>query len=162
MDATEKLTQLNRPTINNLLGQVTYLTAMLFNQLGLTETIFNGTADEKTMLNYRARTITPVVNAIVDNLTRKFITKTGQSQGQRIVCLRDPFRFVPVTELAAIADTTTRNAILSSNDFRAVLNYSPSAEPDAEKLTNKNIAQSSPTGNNDPVVKEGIQNDSKT
>ena len=142
VDGSEKITQLNRPAENNLLKQVEYLTGMLYNQLGLTESVFNGTADEKTMLNYYNRTVEPVLSAIVDEMRLKFLTKTARSLGQDIVFFRDPFRLVPVLELAEIADKFTRNEILSSNEVRAIIGYKPSNQPGADELRNKNLNQS--------------------
>ena len=142
VDGSEKITQLNRPAENKLLKQVEYLTGMLYNQLGLTESVFNGTADEKTMLNYYNRTVEPVLSAIVDEMRRKFLTKTARSLGQDIVFFRDPFRLVPVLELAEIADKFTRNEILSSNEVRAIIGYKPSNQPGADELRNKNLNQS--------------------
>ena len=142
VDGSEKITQLNRPAENNLLKQVEYLTGMLYNQLGLTESVFNGTADEKTMLNYYNRTVEPVLSAIVNEMRRKFLTKTARSLGQDIVFFRDTFRFVPGLELAEIADKFTRNEILSSNEVRAIIGYKPSNQPGADELRNKNLNQS--------------------
>lgn len=141
-DSTERITQLNRSLENNLLKQIEYLTSMLYSQLGLTEEIFNGTADEKTMLNYYNRTIEPVISALTDNMKRKFLTKTARSQRQSIEFFRDPFRLVPVNELADIADRFTRNEILSSNEFRAIIGYQPVNSERANELINKNISQS--------------------
>lgn len=138
-DGTEKVTQLNRPTENNLMGQVEFLTRMLYSQLGITESVFDGTADEKTMLNYYNRTIEPVISAIVDEMHRKFLTKTARSQKQKITFFRDPFKLVPVSELANSADKFTRNEILSSNEVRSIIGYIPSKDPNAEELRNKNI-----------------------
>lgn len=146
-DATEKITQLNRPAENNLLAQITYLTSMLYSQLGVTENVFNGTADEKTMLNYYNRTIEPINSVIVDEMRRKFLTKTARSQNKSIIFFRDPFKLVPVIELAEIADKFTRNEILSSNDLRAVIGYKPSNDPKADELRNKNISQPEPDVN---------------
>jgi hypothetical protein len=138
-DGTEKITQLNRPVENNLMAQIEYLTSMLYGQLGLTASIFDGSADEKTMLNYYNRTVEPILAAIADEMKRKFLTKTARTQNQSIMYFRDPFKLVPVYELADIADKFTRNEILSSNDFRAVIGYKPSANPKADELVNKNI-----------------------
>jgi hypothetical protein len=138
-DGTEKITQLNRPVENNLMGQITYLTSMLYNQLGLTESVFDGTADEKTMLNYFNRTIGVILNAIVDEMHRKFLTKTARTQRQAIMYFVDSFKLVPVTQLAEIADKFTRNEILSSNEIRSIIGYKPSADPKANELKNKNI-----------------------
>ncbi len=138
-DGTEKITQLNRPVENNLMAQIEYLTSMLYGQLGLTASIFDGTADEKTMLNYYNRTVEPILAAFTDEAKRKFLTKTARTQYQSIMYFRDPFKLVPVSELADIADKFTRNEILSSNDFRAVIGYKPSSNPKADELVNKNI-----------------------
>ena len=140
-DGTEKITQLNRPTENNLMGQITYLTSMLYSQLGMTESIFNGTADEKTMLNYFNRTVEPICSAICNGAKWKFLSKTARSQRQSIVFFRDPFKLVPATDLAEIADKFTRNEILTSNEVRSVVGYKPSADPKADKLQNKNLNQ---------------------
>ena len=121
------------------MGQITYLTSMLYNQLGLTEAVFDGTADEKTMLNYYNRTVNPILTAITDEMKRKFLTKTARSQGQSITYFSDPFRLVPVTELANIADKFTRNEVLSSNEVRGIIGFKPSADPKAEELRNKNL-----------------------
>lgn len=137
--ATEHITQLNRPVENNLLSQVTYLTTMLYSQLGMDESVFNGTADEKTMLNYYNRTIEPILSAIVDAMDIKFITKTARTQGQAIKFFRDPFRLVPVEQLAEIADKFTRNEILSSNEVRAIIGYKPVKDPRADELHNANL-----------------------
>lgn len=144
-DGTEKVTQLNRPVENNLMAQITYLTSMLYSQLGLTEAIFSGTADEKAMLNYFNRSIEPIIAAISDSMNRIFLTKTARTQGQIIQYFRDPFKFVPVSELATIADSFTRNEILSSNEIRSIINYKPSTEPGAEELRNKNLNSPNPT-----------------
>lgn len=138
-DGTERVTQLNRPAENNLMAQITYLTSMLYSQLGLTESVFDGTADEKTMLNYYNRTVEPILAAITLEMKRKFLTKTARSQHQSIVYIRDPFKLVPVNEIANIADKFTRNEILSSNDVRSIIGYKPSSDPRAEELRNKNI-----------------------
>jgi hypothetical protein len=141
-DGTERITQLNRPAENNLLKQVEYLTKMLYSQLGLTEEVFNGTADEKTMLNYSNRTVVPVLTAIIAEFKRKFLTKTARTQNQSIEYFKDAFSLVPATELANIADKFTRNEILSSNEIRAMIGYKPSTNPAAEELRNKNINKS--------------------
>lgn len=140
-DGTERITQLNRPIENNLLAQITYLTNMLYGQLGLTEAVFNGTADEKEMLNYYNRTVDPIISALVDEIKRKFLTKTARSQRQSIMYFRDPFKLVPVSSMADIGDKFTRNAILSSNEMRSVLGYKPSTDPNADTLSNKNLNQ---------------------
>jgi len=138
-DATEKITQLNRPAENNLMAQITYLTSMLYSQLGISDAVFNGTADERTMLNYYNRTIEPVSSAIADELRRKFLTKTARTQLQTIMFFRDSFKLVPVADLAEAADKFTRNEILSSNEFRSIIGYKPSDDPRAEELRNKNL-----------------------
>jgi hypothetical protein len=138
-DATEKITQLNRPAENNLLTQVQYLTEMLYSQLGLTPEVMNGTADEKTMLNYMNRTIEPIVSAITEGMTRTFLTKTARSQKQTIQFFRDPFRLVPISEIAEIADKFTRNEILTSNEFRAIVGFKPVKDKAADKLHNSNM-----------------------
>lgn len=141
-DGTERITQLNRPVENNLMKQVEYLTSTLYSQLGITQGVMDGTADEKTMINYDNRTVEPFVSAVVDEMKRKFLTKTARTQRQSVMFFRDPFKLVPVTELATIADTLTRNAILSSNEVRCKIGYRPSKDPDADKLRNKNLSQS--------------------
>jgi len=141
-DGTERITQLNRPVENNLMAQITYLTNLVFSQLGMTEAIFDGTADEKTLLNYHNRTVEPILSSITDNTKRKWLTKTARSQNQSIMFFRDPFKLVPLTSLSDIADSFTRNAILSSNEMRSVIGYKPSSDPDADKLLNKNVAAS--------------------
>lgn len=138
-DGTEHITQLNRPVENNLMKQIEFLTSMLYSQLGITQTILDGTADEKTMLNYYNRTIEPIVSAIVDEMKRKFLTKTARSQLQSIMMFRDPFKLVPVTEIATIADTFTRNEIMTSNEVRQIIGMKPSSDPKADELRNKNL-----------------------
>ena len=140
-DGTERITQLNRPVENNLMKQIEYLTSMLYGQLGITQTILDGTADEQTMLNYHNRTIEPIVSAIVDELKRKFLTKTARSQSQTIMFFREPFKLVPVNNIAEIADKFTRNEILSANEIRQAIGYVPSKDPKADQLVNSNIAQ---------------------
>lgn len=141
-DGTEHITQLNRSVENNLMKQIEYLTNLLYSQLGITTTILDGSADEKTMLNYNNRTIEPIVSAIVDEMKRKFLTKTARSQKQSIMFFRDPFRLVPVNDLAEIADKFTRNEILSSNEIRQIIGMKPSKDPKADELRNANINQS--------------------
>lgn len=141
VDATEKITQLNRPAENNLMGQIEYLTSMLYSQLGLTKEVMDGTANEQTMLNYYNRTIEPILSAIVDEMKRKFLTKTARTQNQSIMFFRDAFKLVPVSSLAEIADKFTRNAILSANEVRAIVGYRPSDDPKADELSNKNMPQ---------------------
>lgn len=141
-DATERITQLNRPVENNLMKQIEYLTTMLNSQLGITTTIMDGTADEKTMLNYNNRTIEPIVSAIVDAMKRTFLTKTARSQKQSIMFFKDPFKLVPVNDLAEIADKFTRNEIMTSNEIRQIVGMKPSDDPRADELRNANINQS--------------------
>ena len=140
-DGTERITQLNRPVDNNLFTQVESLTSTLFNQLGMTQSVMDGTADEKTMLNYYNRSIAPFVDAIVDELKRKFLSKTARTQKQSIKAFRDPFKLVPVNEIAEIADKFTRNEILSSNEIRQIIGRKPSNDPKADQLINSNISQ---------------------
>lgn len=142
IDGTEKVTQLNRPLENNLMKQVEYLTSMLYSQLGITQSILDGTANELTMLNYYSRTIEPIVSAIVDEIERKFLTKTARAQRQSIMFFRDPFKLVPIKELAEITDKFTRNEIASSNEMRQVIGWKPSADPSADELRNKNLNRS--------------------
>lgn len=140
-DATEKITQLNRPVENNLMKQIEFLTKMVYSQLGMTETILDGTANEATMLNYYARTVEPIVSAIVDEAKRKFISKTAATQGQSMMYFRDIFKLVPVDKLAELSDKFTRNEILSTNEFRQIIGRKPSKDPKADALNNKNIKQ---------------------
>lgn len=142
-DGTEHITQLNRSVNNNLMSQIEYLTSMLYSQLGITQSILDGTADEKTMLNYNNRTIEPIISAIVDEMKRKFLTKTARSQRQSISFFRDPFKLVPVNEIAEIADKFTRNEIMTSNEIRQVVGMKPSDDPRADKLRNKNLSEPS-------------------
>ena len=141
-DGTERITQLNRPAENNLMKQVEYLTSQLYNELGLTEAIFDGTADESAMLNYYNRTVEPILAAITEKLRAKFLSKTARSRGQTIMYQRDPFKLVPVSAIAEIADKFTRNEILSPNDVRAIIGYRPSTDPTADELRNRNLNQS--------------------
>jgi hypothetical protein len=141
-DGTERITQLNRPAENNLMNQVEYLTNMLYSQLGLTQSILDGSADEKTMLNYYNRTIEPIIAAIVDELKRKFLTKTARAQKQSIMFFRDPFKLVPVENMAEIADKFTRNEIMTSNEIRQIVGMKPSDDPEADELRNKNLNKS--------------------
>lgn len=140
-DGTERITQLNRPVENNLLKQVEYLTNLMFSQLGMTQAIMDGTADEKTMLNYNNRLIEVLVSTVVDEMKRKFLTKTARSQNQSIEFFIDPFKLVPAQELAEIVDKFTRNEVMSSNEFRQVVGLKPSKDPKADELRNKNINQ---------------------
>lgn len=149
-DGTEHVTQLNRSVENNLMSQIEYLTSMLYSQLGITQSVMDGTADDKTMLNYYNRTIEPILSAIVDEMKRKFLTKTARSQKQSIVFFRDPFRLVPVADLAEIADKMTRNEIMSSNEIRQIVGMKPSDDPKADELRNKNLSEpTSKETNND-------------
>ena len=141
-DGTEKITQLNRSVENNLMKQIEYLTNMVYSQLGITQSILDGTADEQTMLNYNNRTIEPIVSAIVDEMKRKFLTKTARSQSQSILYFRDPFKLVPVNDIAEIADKFTRNEIMTSNEIRQIVGMKPSDDPKADELRNSNISQS--------------------
>lgn len=141
-DGTEKIVQLNRPIENNLMKQIEYLTTQLYSQLGITQSIMDGTADDKTMLNYYNRTIEPIVSAIADERKRKFLSKTARTQGQTIMFFRDPFKLVPVNDLAEIADKLTRNEIATSNEMRQVIGWKPSDDPKADELRNSNISQS--------------------
>lgn len=149
-DGTEKITQLNRPAENNLLAQVQYLTQMLYAQLGLTEEVMNGTADQAAMLNYFNRTIEPVVQAIAEAMKRTFLTKTARTQGQSIMYFRDPFKLVPMEQLAEITDKFTRNEVLTANEIRAAIGIKPSKDPKADKLINSNMPQ-----NNQPMIGTG-------
>lgn len=140
-DSTEKITQLNRPLENNLMEQVEYLTNQLFSQLGITQSIMDGTADEKTMLNYYNRTVEPVVSAIVDEMRRKFLSKTARTKGQTIMAFRDPFRLMPINDIAEVADKFTRNEIFTSNEIRQLVGMKPSDDPKADTLINSNNRQ---------------------
>lgn len=138
-DATEKITQLNRPLENNLMKQIEYLTNMLYSQLGITQSILDGTADEQTLLNYHSRTIEPIISVIVDEMKRKFLTKTARTQKQTIAFFRDPFKLVPVNNIADIADKFTRNEVLTSNEIRQIIGFKPSDDPKADELRNSNL-----------------------
>lgn len=153
-DGTERITQLNRSVNNNLMTQIEYLTSMLYSQLGITQSILDGTADEKTMLNYNNRTIEPIISAIVDEMKRKFLTKTARSQLQSISFFRDPFKLVPVNNIAEIADKFTRNEIMTSNEIRQVVGMKPSDDPRADELRNKNLSAPSESTSETPVVSE--------
>ena len=141
-DGTERITQLNRPVENNLMSQIEYLTNMLYSQIGMTPSVLDGTADEKTMLNYNNRTITPIVDAITGAMKRNFLTKTARTQGQTIMAFSNPFKLVPISQMAEIADKFTRNEILSSNEIRQIIGFRPSDDPKADELRNSNISQS--------------------
>lgn len=155
-DGTEKITQLNRPVENNLMKQIEYLTAMLYSQLGITQSILDGTADDKTMLNYYNRTIEPIISAIVDEMQYKFLTKTARTQNQKVVYFRNPFKLVPISDLAEISDKFTRNEIASSNEIRQIIGWKPSDDPNADELRNKNLNR-----NKEDIPPNQIQNDNK-
>ena len=151
-DGTERITQLNRSIENNLMKQIEYLTSMLYSQLGITQSILDGTADDKTMLNYYNRTIEPILSAIVDEMKRKFLTKTARSQLQSISFFRDPFKLVPVADISEIADKFTRNEIMTSNEIRQVIGMKPSNDPTADELRNKNLSKAKEENTNPPGV----------
>lgn len=153
-DASEKITQLNRPLENNLLKQIEYLIQLLMSQLGLTQEIMDGTANEQAMLNYYSRTIEPIISAITNEMKRKFLTKTARSQRQTIMFFRDPFKLVPVNNIAEIADKFTRNEIMTSNEIRQVIGLKPSDDPKADQLVNSNISQ---PAENQPTPEEGME-----
>lgn len=155
-DGTEKITQLNRPLENNLMKQVEYLTDLLFSQLGMTQEILNGTADEKTMLNYYNRSVEPIVSAIADEMKRKFLTKTARSQSQSIKSFRDPFKLVPINNIAEIADKFTRNEILTSNEIRQIIGMKPSDDPKADQLINSNLNHAN-EGKTDVPIEGGTE-----
>ena len=157
-DGTERITQLNRPAENNLLTQIEYLTSMLYSQLGITEEVLNGTADEKTMLNYYNRTIEPIMSAIVDEMKRKLLTWNARKEGQSIKFFRNPFKLVPVTEMAEIADKFGRNEILAPNEIRGIVGFKPSDDPKANELRNRNISQS----NEEIEMEKGINGKEET
>ena len=160
-DGTERITQLNRPAENNLMKQVEYLTGMLYSQLGLTQSIMDGSADDKTMLNYYNRTVEPILAAITDEIKRKFLTKTARSQRQTIMYFRDPFKLTPVLDLAEIADKFTRNEIMTSNEIRQIVGMKPADDPSADELRNKNLNQSNEEVDNKKALQspEEIQNE---
>lgn len=145
IDGTEHVTQLNRSVENNLMKQIEYLTSMLYSQLGITQSILDGTADEKTMLNYYNRTIEPILSAIVDEMKRKFLTKTARTKNKSIKFFRDPFKLVPISEIAEITDKFTRNEVASSNEMRQVIGWKPSNDPKADELRNSNLSESKST-----------------
>ena len=157
-DGTEKITQLNRPVENNLMKQIEYLTSMLYSQLGITQEIMNGTANEETMLNYYSRTIEPIISAIALEMKRKFLTKTARTQGQTIMYFRDPFTLVSSEKLAELADKFTRNEILTSNEFRGIIGYKPSKDPKADQLINSNLNHSPEELGNKPPENEEVSN----
>ena len=156
-DGTERITQLNRSVENNLMNQVEYLTNLLFSQLGITQEILNGSADDKTMLNYYNRTIEPIIASIVDEMKRKFLSKTARSQRQSIQFFRDPFKLVPINDLAEIADKFTRNEIMSKNEIRQIVGLKPSDDPKADKLINSNITQPDEASNEEEPIDENTE-----
>ena len=156
VDATETITQLNRPLENNLMKQIEYLTNMLYSQLGITQTILDGTADEQTLLNYHSRTIEPIASAIVDEMKRKFLTKTARTQKQTITFFRDPFKLVPVNNIADIADKFTRNEVLTSNEIRQIIGFKPSSDPKADELRNSNLNHPDENGNQGQKQGQGL------
>ena len=156
MDGTEKISQLNRPVENNLMSQVEYLTNMVYSQLGITQSILEGSADEQTMLNYTSRCIEPIISAIVDEMKRKFLSKTARTQKQTILFFREPFKLVPVSAIAEIADKFTRNEIMSSNEVRQKIGMKPSSDPKADQLINSNISQPNEKGSEATKVPEEI------
>ncbi len=160
-DGTERITQLNRPAENNLMKQVEYLTSMLYSQLGLTQSIMDGSADDKTMLNYYNRTVEPILAAITDEIKRKFLTKTARAQKQTVMYFRDPFKLTPVVDLAEIADKFTRNEIMTSNEIRQIVGMKPADDPSADELRNKNLNQSNEEVGNKKELQgpEEIQNE---
>jgi hypothetical protein len=172
-DSTEHITQLNRPVENNLMKQIEYLTSMLYSQLGITQAVMDGTADEQTMLNYYSRTTEPLIRAVVDEMKRKFLTKTARSQNQSIMYFRNAFSLVPVTQLAELVDKFTRNEVATSNEMRQVLGWKPSNDPKADQLRNSNISQSKeeikaqagldiPNANSEENNEEGENQNGKT
>lgn len=161
-DGTEKVTQINRPVENNLMSQIEFLTSMLYSQLGISQTILDGTADEKTMLNFMNNTIEPILVAITEEMNRKFLTKTARSQGQRITFFDDPFRLIPVNQVAEIADKFTRNEIMTSNEVRQKIGMRPSDNPRADELRNANISESKQQIRNDQQnlqIQQNLQNE---
>ena len=162
IDGTEHITQLNRAVENNLMSQIEYLTSMLFGQLGITQSVLDGTADAKVMQNYYNQTIEPIISVIVEEMKRKFLTKTARSQGQSVKFFRDPFRLIPVTEIAEIADKMTRNEIMTSNEIRQVVGMKPAKDPAADELRNKNLNATTTEPHEDVAEDEntekGIQN----
>lgn len=153
-DGTEKITQLNRPAENNLMSQVEYLVELLYSQLGLTNAIMNGTADEQAMINYYNRTVEPILGAIAEAMQRTFLTKTARSQGQAIVYFRDPFKLIPISVLAEVTDKFTRNEVASANDIRTSIGWKPSKDPKADELRNSNMPMPTPSAPTAPTIKE--------
>lgn len=160
-DGTERITQLNRPVENNLMKQIEYLTSMLYSQLGITQSIMDGTADEKTMLNYMNRTVDTILSSIVIEIKRKWLTKTARSQRQSIIYFMNPFKLVPVNDMAEIADKFTRNEIMTSNEIRQIIGIKPSDDPNADELRNKNLSKSNEQIENElqPEFEEEYQNE---
>lgn len=156
-DATEKITQLNRPAENQLMAQVEYLTVMLYSQLGVTKEVMEGTADEAAMLNYRNRTLEPVLDALVESMRRTFLTKTARTQGHSIMYFQNPFKLIPIAQIAEIADKFTRNEITAANEIRQVIGFKPSKDPKADELRNSNMPAPSPSGpdTSTPATQEG-------
>lgn len=157
IDGTEKIVQLNRSLENNLLSQVDSLTKALFSQLGMSEEVLNNTADEKTLQNYYTRLIEPICSAIVNEMNRKFLSKTARTQGQSIFFYRNPFKLIPITNMAELADKFTRNEILSSNEIRQLIGLKPSADPKADELTNSNMPHESSDEENDLPSDSGYE-----
>ena len=160
-DGTEKITQLNRSVENNLMKQSEYLTNMIYSQLGINQTVMDGTADEKTMLNYNNRTIEPIISAIVDGMKRTFLTKTARTQGQSIMYFKDPFKLVTVDNIAEIADKFTRNEIMTSNEVRQIVGMKPSSDPKADELVNSNISQPQEDPNESNLEDENLDKELK-
>lgn len=156
-DGSERITQLNRPIENNLMKQIEYLTNLLYSQLGITQAILDGTADEQALLNYYSRTIEPIISAIVDEMKRKFLTKTARTQKQTIAFFRDPFKLVPVNQIAEIADKFTRNEILTSNEIRQIVGMRPSEDPKADELRNSNLNHPDEQQGTSPEAQQGDQ-----
>ena len=152
VDATEHITQLNRPVENNLMKQIEYLTSLAYSQLGVTQSILDGTADEKTMLNYYNRITEPIASAIADAFKRTFLTLTARTKGQSISIFRDPFKLVPVSEISEIADKFTRNEIMTSNEIRQVIGMKPSNDPKADELRNKNLSAPNEPSESEEVI----------
>ena len=157
-DGTERITQLNRSVNNNLMSQIEYLTSMLYSQLGITTSVMDGSADEKTLLNYYDRTIEPIISALVDEIRRKFISKTARAQNQSVMFFRSPFRLVPMSEISEMADKFTRNEIMTSNEIRQVIGLKPSKDPDADVLRNKNLNANESKNTNEIETLEEEQN----
>ena len=160
-DGTEKITQLNRAVENNLMGQIEYLTRMLYSQLGITDTVMDGSANEETMLHYYNRTVEPIISAIVDEMKRKFLTKNARTRHESIMFFRDPFKLVPINSIAEIADKFTRNEILTSNELRQIIGRKPSDDPSADELRNKNLNQSAEELGKEEKIEEDKEDEQK-